>query len=202
MKTNNYLGKQSENRGIILFFIIFAIVAVIIGGITISNSIEKKKENEGITSIDQMKEMLEKDMCDVERFEVAGNRLVLAGALIDAVDGYMLTKIDSVQIVLKDKDGDKYIYDTYYFISDDKIDFSSIKKGNEISEIDLDAIEKGEYYAFLRLKYESSKSEDRYAYKYYTFKTENEIKALDYNTVKMSFGASKKVSNYLTIVNE
>lgn len=202
MKTNNYLGRHDENRGIILFFIIFAIILVIIGGVTLLNNAKINEENEGITSIDQMESMLEKQICDVDIFEIKDNKLVVGGALNEKINESILSKLKGVEIVLKNKDGDKYVYETDYFISTEKIDFSSIKEGNETSEIDLDALEKGEYFAFLRLKYESSSSENGYKYRYYTLRSNTEIKNLDYNTIKVSFGTSKKVSDYLTIVYE
>lgn len=202
MKTNNYLGRHDENRGIILFFIIFAIVLVVIGVVTISNNAKKDKENEGITSIDQMVSMLEDESCDIEKFEIDENRLVLQGLLQHQISDTILSKLRGVQIVLKNKDGDKYVYDTDYYISSEKIEFSSIKEGAQSSEIDLDAIEKGEYYAFLRLKYESSKSETGYRYLYFTLKSNTETKHIEYNTMKISFGTSKKVTDYLTIVVE
>lgn len=202
MKTNNYLGRHDENRGIIIFFIILTIVLVIIGGITLLNKAKEDKENEGITSIDQMVSMLEKDICDIDKFEINENRLILEGALQNQLDNSILSKLKGIQIVLKNKDGDKYEYDTDYYISTDKVEFSSIKEGSEISEIDLDAIEKREYYVFLRLKYESSKSETGYKYRYYTLRSNTESKYIEYNTMKISFGNSKKVSDYLTIINE
>lgn len=202
MKTNNYLGRHDENRGIIIFFIIFAIVLLIIGGITILNNAKEDKENEGITSIDQMVSMLEKEVCDVEKFEINENKLVLEGVLQHQISGSILSKLKGIQVVLKNKDGDKYEYDTDYYISTEKIDFSSVKEGNQNSEIDLDAIEKGEYYVFLRLKYESTKSESGYRYLYYTLRSNTDTKHIEYNTMKISFGSSKRVSDYLTIIYE
>lgn len=202
MKTNNYLGRHDENRGIIIFFIIFAIVLLIIGGITILNNAKEDKENEGITSIDQMVSMLENEVCDVEKFEINENKLVLEGVLQHQISGSILSKLKGIQVVLKNKDGDKYEYDTDYYISTEKIDFSSVKEGNQNSEIDLDAIEKGEYYVFLRLKYESTKSESGYRYLYYTLRSNTDTKHIEYNTMKISFGSSKRVSDYLTIIYE
>lgn len=202
MKTNNYLGRHDENRGIIIFFIIFAIVAIVIGAMTIMKNVKKDKENEGITSIDQMISMLEDEVCDIERFEIAENKLILQGMLQHQLSDTVLSKLKGIQIVLKNNEGDKYVYDTDYYISSEKIDFSSIKEGSQISEIDLDAIEKGEYYAFLRLKYESTKSETRYRYLYYTLKSNVETKHIEYNSMKVSFGNSKKVTDYLTIIYE
>lgn len=202
MKTNNYLGRHDENRGIVIFFIIFAIVAVVIGGMTIMKNVKKDKENEGITSIDQMISMLEDEVCDIECFEIAENKLILQGILQHQLSDTVLSKLKGIQIVLKNNEGDKYVYDTDYYISSEKIDFSSIKEGSQISEIDLDAIEKGEYYAFLRLKYESTKSETGYRYLYYTLKSNIETKHIEYNSMKISFGNSKKVTDYLTIIYE
>ena len=149
-----------------------------------------------------MVSMLEDEMCDVEKFEIFENKLILKGLLQHQLSDTVLSKLKGIQIVLKDKDGDKYVYDTDYYISSEKIEFSSIKEGNQNSEIDLDAIEKGEYYVFLRLKYESTKSESGYRYLYYTLKSNTETKHIEYNNMKISFGTSKNVSDYLTIIYE
>ena len=54
MKTNNYLGKRDENRGIIIFFIVFFIALAIAGIIVAINNLKQGKETEGITKIDEM----------------------------------------------------------------------------------------------------------------------------------------------------
>ena len=47
MKTNNYIGKQDENRGIIAFFVVFLIVILICGIIFLSNKLRGNSQEYG-----------------------------------------------------------------------------------------------------------------------------------------------------------
>ena len=111
----------------------------------------------------------------------------------------IISKLENVELVLKDKTGDKYIYKTNYYIATDRIEFSSIPKDSKESEINLDEVAKGEYFVLLRMKYESSKTEEGYRYRYYTFNNQTQNNNLEYNGMNILFDSSESVSSYLTI---
>ena len=157
MKTNNYLGRHDENRGIILFGMIFGVLLVIILGITcVSNA--SKKNSKGVSSADGIASVIEKKQYDIEKFEIDGNKLVIEGTLNEKVP-----------------------------------------KDSKESEINLDEVAKGEYFVLLRMKYESSKTEEGYRYRYYTFNNQTQNNNLEYNGMNILFDSSESVSSYLTI---
>ena len=198
MKTNNYLGRHDENRGIILFGMIFGVLLVIILGITcVSNA--SKKNSKGVSSADGIASVIEKKQYDIEKFEIDGNKLVIEGTLNEKVTDSIISKLENVELVLKDKTGDKYIYKANYYIATDRIEFSSIPKDSKESEINLDEVAKGEYFVLLRMKYESSKTEEGYRYRYYTFNNQTQNNNLEYNGMNILFDSSESVSSYLTI---
>ena len=51
----------------------------------------------------------------------------------------------------------------------------------------------------LRMKYESSKTEEGYRYRYYTFNNQTQNNNLEYNGMNILFDSSESVSSYLTI---
>ena len=123
MKTNNYLGRQDQNRGIILFFLVLSVFIVIICGVLFTNNHNKRKEEQGASSIEKMATSIERQICDINRFELDENRLIIEGELKENVTDSMISNLQNIQIVLKDKDGDKYEFDTDYLISMEGIDF-------------------------------------------------------------------------------
>lgn len=200
MKTNNYIGRHDENRGIVIFFAIFGIILVIIAGIIYATKNEENKEIDGVSSIDDIASYIEDENCSINKFELSGNKLVISGELKENITDSILSKLEAVEIVFKDKDGDKYVYGTNYYISTEGIDFSVIKEESNESEINLDEFESGEYFVFLRIKYESSKAESGYRQRYYTLKNNTDINELEYNSMDIFFSTSTKVSDYLTVV--
>lgn len=196
MKTNNYLGKHDENRGIVLFFAIFGIILVIISGIIFAARDNESEENQGVSKIDEMVPHLERQICNITKFELSENKLVLYGELKDNIDSTILSKLDSIEIVLKNSEGDKYVYQTEYYISTEGIDFSTME-----NSINLDEIERDEYFIFLRIKYESTKSENGYRYRYYTLANNTNTNELNYKDMNLYFSTSTKISDYLTIIN-
>lgn len=199
MKTNNYLGRQDQNRGIILFFLVLSVVIVIICGVLFTNNHNKRKEEQGASSIEKMATSIERQICDINRFELDENRLIIEGELKENVTDSMISNLQNIQIVLKDKDGDKYEFDTDYLISMEGIDFSTIIEDDEISNIDLNELEKGEYFVFLRTRSSSTRTDTGYRYRYYTLRSNAQYNELEYNNISIKFDTSDEVSNYLTI---
>lgn len=198
MKTNNYLGRHDENRGIIIFCLVFGVLLTIILGVTfVSNSDNEDKK--GISSYDGLTSVIEKQIADVDNFELDGSKLILKGELKEKVTEAIIVKLQNVQLVFKDKNGDKYEFDTEYFISDTGIEFSSILEDEEESNIDLEKISNGEYFVLLRIKYESAKNENGYKYKYYTLRNNAENNNVKFNEMNIFFDSSDRVSSYLTI---
>lgn len=200
MKSNNYLGKHDENRGIVIFCIILLIILAGIGGIVLINKYSTPKDMIGAKSIDDISSYIQKQECDINKFEIDKNKLILQGELKESVNESILSKLRNIEIVFKNKDGDKYEYSTDYFITNEGIDFSSIDENSKESKINLDELEQGEYFVFLRLKYESSKTDSGYRYRYYTLKNSTEVNEQNYNNIKLLFNSSSKVSSYLTII--
>ena len=91
MKTENYIGKQDENRGIIAFAIVFVIVLIIICIIVAFNKIKSVSEEKGISSVDEMYYDLQKTNTDVVRFELDGSNLILDGDYKENVNEYLLS---------------------------------------------------------------------------------------------------------------
>ena len=193
MKSKNYLGKHDENRGIVIFFLVFIVVIAIIFFMIHSNNKEEKEI--GVSSIDAMYSSLEDETGVIKEFKLADNNLILSGSVKNSLDNTVISNIENVQMVFKNKDGDKYAYDLDYFISTDNIEFSLLKDNN----INLDEFENGEYFVFLRIKYTSQKTDEGYRYKYYTLKNDTENNELLYNNISISFSTSSKVKNYLTV---
>lgn len=193
MKSKNYLGKHDENRGIVIFFLVFIVVIAIIFFMIHSNNKEEKEI--GVSSIDAMYSSLEDETGVIKEFKLADNNLILSGSVKNSLDNTVISNIENVQMVFKNKDGDKYAYDLDYFISTDNIEFSLLKDNN----INLDKFENDEYFVFLRIKYTSQKTDEGYRYKYYTLKNDTENNELLYNNISISFGTSSKVKNYLTV---
>lgn len=204
MKTNNYIGKQDENRGIIAFFVVFLIVILICGIIFLSNKLRGNSQEYGISSIDDMYYELQRSNTDINRFELQEDRLIIEGEYKENINQNLLSKLVNLQIVLKNSEGDKYAFDLDYYISTEGIDYKSYEKEGEGDKfyINLNEIEPGEYFVFLRTKTESSKTEDGYVYKYYTLENKTELSELNYNNISVKFDDSKKVSTFLTIVKE
>lgn len=204
MKTNNYIGKQDENRGIIAFFVVFLIVSLIFGIIFLSSKLKGNSDEKGISSIDDMYYELQRTNSDVKRFEIHGDKLIIEGEHKENLNQNLLSKLVNLQLVLKNSEGDKYVFDLDYYISTEGIDYKTYVINGDTADyyVDLSTIEPGEYFAFLRTKTESSKTEDGYIYKYYTLENKTETNELSYETTTVKFDSSKKIESFLTITKE
>ena len=213
MKKKNYLGKQDENRGIIMFGVFLVLAMILFGIIVVINKHQEKKDMEGIKSVEQLRNIIEKQVADVTTYAVYGNVLRLEGKLSEKITDYIVTSLRTVQIVLKDKEGDKYVYDVKYYISSEGIDFYFDEEQTINKGINLDEIEEGEYFAFLRITYSSTKTETGENYKYYTLKNLTEyIEDIEYYTttdeegnnrkIDLVFNTSKNVESYFTIISK
>ena len=80
-----------------------------------------------------------------------------------------------------------------------RIEFSSILEDSNESSINLDDIAKGEYFVLLRIKYESTKNDEGYKYRYYSLKNNTENNNVEYQEMNIYFDSSDSVSSYLTI---
>ncbi len=196
MRTKNYLGKRDENRGIIIFCIVFVIVAFVCAiAVLMSNN---GKEKKGTYAIDSMQD-IQKSLVEINTFKIEENKLVLEGDLNEGISENILSKLNSVQIVLKTINSDVYEFDTDYYVSDDGIKFSTLAEDTKISTINLDEIQKGEYFVFLRIKYSSQSSENGYNCRYYTFENLTEKNEITYNNFSIKFGESNNFTSYLSI---
>lgn len=204
MKTNNYIGKQDENRGIIAFFVVFLIVSLIFGIVFLSSKLKGHSDEKGISSVDDMYYELQRTNSDIKRFEIHGDKLIIEGEHKENLNQNLLSKLVNLQLVLKNSEGDKYVFDLDYYISIEGIDYKTYKINGDTAEyyVDLSTIEPGEYFAFLRTKTESSKTEDGYIYKYYTLENKTETNELSYETTTVKFDSSKKIESFLTITKE
>lgn len=204
MKTNNYIGKQDENRGIIAFFVVFLIVSLICGIIFLSSKLKGHSDEKGISSVDDMYYELQRTNSDIKRFEIHGDKLIIEGEHKENLNQNLLSKLVNLQLVLKNSEGDKYVFDLDYYISIEGIDYKTYKINGDTADyyVDLSTIEPGEYFAFLRTKTESSKTEDGYIYKYYTLENKTETNELSYETTTVKFDSSKKIESFLTITKE
>lgn len=204
MKTNNYIGKQDENRGIIAFFVVFLIVSLIFGIVFFSSKLKGNSDEKGISSIDDMYYELQRTNSDIKRFEIHGDKLIIEGEHKENLNQNLLSKLVNLQLVLKNSEGDKYVFDLDYYISIEGIDYKTYKINGDTADyyVDLSTIEPGEYFAFLRTKTESSKTEDGYIYKYYTLENKTETNELSYETTTVKFDSSKKIESFLTITKE
>lgn len=204
MKTNNYIGKQDENRGIIAFFVVFLIVSLICGIIFLSSKLKGHSDEKGISSVDDMYYELQRTNSDIKRFEIHGDKLIIEGEHKENLNQNLLSKLVNLQLVLKNSEGDKYVFDLDYYISTEGIDYKTYVINGDTADyyVDLSTIEPGEYFAFLRTKTESSKTEDGYIYKYYTLENKTETNELSYETTTVKFDSSKKIESFLTITKE
>ncbi len=199
MRTKNYLGRHDENRGIVLFCIVLGIVLTIILGISVATN-SNKKQDKGVSNADGIATIVEKQLGNVDTFEIKDNSLVLKGMINEGISENLILKLQDVKFVLKDKSGDKYEFDADYFISTEGIEFSSILEDK--NGINLESIDSGEYYVLIRIKYESTKTEEGYKYRYYTLKNGTENNNAIFNNMNIFFDTSDNVSSYLTIENK
>ncbi len=197
MRTNNYLGKHDENRGIIIFFILLCILAIVVGGIILSKKLNNKDDI--ISKSDDIAHLIEKKVAEINKFEYKDDELILNGVLNGGISNNIITKLKSIDIVLRDKNGDIYEYQTDYFISQEKIEFSTILEDKENSTIELNDINPGEYFVLLRLKYEVQNNKEGYNYKYYTLKNNTENNKIEQDNIITMFDSAKKVTSYLTL---
>lgn len=197
MRTNNYLGSRDENRGIVLFGLVFGVLLVIVLAITfVVNSNNKEK---GVSNQHALSTVVESQMCDINTFEEDNGRLIIEGELSEEVNEYIIRNLQTVELVLKDSTGDKYVYTTDYYLSTEGIEFSSIQEGEEESNIILSEIDKGNYYVLLRVRYENSNNEDGYVYRYYTFKNNTENNNVEMEGMNIYFDIIDDSFSYLTI---
>ena len=197
MRTNNYLGSRDENRGIVLFGLVFGVLLVIVLAITfVVNSNNKEK---GVSNQHALSTVVESQMCDINTFEEDNGRLIIEGELSEEVNEYIIRNLQTVELVLKDSTGDKYVYTTDYYLSTEGIEFSSIQEDEEESNIILSVIDKGNYYVLLRVRYENSNNEDAYVYRYYTFKNNTENNNVEMEGMNIYFDIIDDSFSYLTI---
>lgn len=199
MKTKNYLGKQDENRGIYAFCIVFAIFLVGVLILAALNGFSKSSLNKGITSIDKISNEIEKVFVSTSRFEMQDGKITLEGKITESLNESILSKLQDVKLVLKNADGNVYEYNVDYYISTKAIDFSTIDENSKVTTMDISNIESGEYFVFLKLKYNSANTELGYRERYYSLKNMTEVNEYTYNDFKISFGGSTRVQNYLMI---
>lgn len=204
MKTNNYIGKQDENRGIVAFLIVFVVVVLVFGIIVLSNKLRSNSGEHGISSIDDMYYELQKTNSDISKFEINEDKLIIEGQHNENLSQNLLSKLVNLQLVLKNSEGDKYVYDLDYFISTEGIDYATYEKDEENIKyfVSLSEIEPGEYFVFLRTKTESSRASDGYVYKYYSLENKTEVNNLTYENMTIKFDKSEKVDSFLTIIKE
>ena len=117
----------------------------------------------------------------------------------EEVNEYIIRNLQTVELVLKDSTGDKYVYTTDYYLSTEGIEFSSIQEDEEESNIILSEIDKGNYYVLLRVRYENSNNEDGYVYRYYTFKNNTENNNVEMEGMNIYFDIIDDSFSYLTI---
>ena len=150
MRTNNYLGSRDENRGIVLFGLVFGVLLVIVLAITfVVNSNNKEK---GVSNQHALSTVVESQMCDINTFEEDNGRLIIEGELYEEVNEYIIRNLQTVELVLKDSTGDKYVYTTDYYLSTEGIEFSSIQEDEEESNIILSEIDKGKLLCIIKSK--------------------------------------------------
>ena len=106
MKTNNYIGKQDENRGIIAFFVVFLIVSLIFGIVFLSSKLKGNSDEKGISSIDDMYYELQRTNSDIKRFEIHGDKLIIEGEHKENLNQNLLSKLVNLQLVLKNSEGE------------------------------------------------------------------------------------------------
>ena len=89
MKTNNYIGRHDENRGIILFCLVFGILIAIVLGISLASNLNKDK-TKGASSADGIATIIEKQIYDINEFKIEDGKLILEGELKDKVSDSMI----------------------------------------------------------------------------------------------------------------
>ena len=196
MKSKNYLGKPDENRGIILFAVVFVLILL---AVFVISKIANGNKIDTIT-IEGDLAVVEKIEAEVNKVEIKDNTLVLEGVLNAGLTQSRIVKLRDVDIVLRNNLEDKYEYNVKYYITSEKIDFSTVLK-DKVS-IDLDEIDANEYTILLRMKFESASNEEGYAYKYYSLKASDSVENVDNESVKISKEEYKGVLNYLKMIKE
>ena len=196
MKSKNYLGKPDENRGIILFAVVFVLILL---AVFVISKIANGNKIDTITMEGDLA-VVEKIEAEVNKVEIKDNTLVLEGVLNAGLTQSRIVKLRDVDIVLRNNLEDKYEYNVKYYITSEKIDFSTVLK-DKVS-IDLDEIDANEYTILLRMKFESASNEEGYAYKYYSLKASDSVENVDNESVKISKEEYKGVLNYLKMIKE
>ena len=196
MKSKNYLGKPDENRGIILFAVVFVLILLVV---FVISKIANGNKIDAIT-IEGDLAVVEKIEAEVNKMEIKDNTLVLEGVLNAGLTQSRIVKLRDVDIVLRNNLEDKYEYNVKYYITSEKIDFSTVLK-DKVS-IDLGEIDANEYTILLRMKFESASNEEGYAYKYYSLKASDSVENVDNESVKISKEEYKGVLNYLKMIKE
>lgn len=197
MRTNNYLGSRDENRGIVLFCLVFGVLLAI--GLGITFVVNSNTKDSGVKSQNAISSLVEKEVCDINTFEENDGKLLIEGILSEEVNEYIIRRLQEVEIVLKDSKGDKYEYPTDYYISTEGVEFSSILEDEKESNINLNDISSGEYFVLLRVKYESSNNEEGFIYRYYTLKNNTENNNVEYEGTDIYFDSLENSITYLTI---
>ncbi len=197
MRTNNYLGSRDENRGIVLFCLVFGVLLAI--GLGITFVVNSNTKDSGVKSQNAISSLVEKEVCDINTFEENDGKLLIEGILSEEVNEYIIRRLQEVEIVLKDSKGDKYEYPTDYYISTEGVEFSSILEDEKESNINLNDISSGEYFVLLRVKYESSNNEEGFIYRYYTLKNNTENNNVEYDGTNIYFDSLENSITYLTI---
>lgn len=197
MRTNNYLGSRDENRGIVLFCLVFGVLLAI--GLGITFVVNSNTKDSGVKSQNAISSLVEKEVCDINTFEENDGKLLIEGILSEEVNEYIIRRLQEVEIVLKDSKGDKYEYPTDYYISTEGVEFSSILEDEKESNINLNDISSGEYFVLLRVKYESSNNEEGFIYRYYTLKNNTENNNVEYEGTNIYFDSLENSITYLTI---
>lgn len=197
MRTNNYLGSRDENRGIVLFCLVFGVLLAI--GLGITFVVNSNTKDSGVKSQNAISSLVEKEVCDINTFEENDGKLLIEGILSEEVNEYIIRRLQEVEIVLKDSKGDKYEYPTDYYISTEGVEFSSILEDEKESNINLNDISSGEYFVLLRVKYESSNNKEGFIYRYYTLKNNTENNNVEYEGTNIYFDSLENSITYLTI---
>ena len=110
MKSKNYLGKPDENRGIILFAVVFVIILLAVFAIS---KIANGNKIDTIT-IEGDLAVVEKIEAEVNKVEIKDNTLVLEGVLNAGLTQSRIVKLRDVDIVLRNNLEDKYEYNVKY----------------------------------------------------------------------------------------
>lgn len=196
MKSKNYLGKPDENRGILIFAALF--IVILLGAFFIGKMANKNNKDSIVIEGDLS--VVEKIEADVNKIELKDNLLTIEGVLNAGLTQSRIVKLRDVDLVLRNNNEDKYEYNIKYYISAEKIEFSSVLK-NKV-ELNLKDVEPGEYTLLLRIKFESASNENGYAYKYYTLKASGETNNTSADGITISKENYKSVFNYLKVVKE